>query len=39
MRREFHVRFSEGGGVGFPSATRCAFAALERKRMACTVLR
>jgi RNA-directed DNA polymerase len=22
MRRESHVRFSEGGGVGFPSATR-----------------
>ena len=22
MRREFHVRFSEGGGVKFPSATR-----------------
>lgn len=22
MRREFHVRFSEGGGVRFPSATR-----------------
>jgi hypothetical protein len=22
MRREFHVRFCEGGGVGFPSATR-----------------
>ena len=22
MRRELHVRFSEGGGVQFPSATR-----------------
>jgi len=22
MRREFHVRFCEGGGVRFPSATR-----------------
>ena len=22
MRREFHVRFCEGGGVKFPSATR-----------------
>ena len=22
MRREFHVRFCEGGGVQFPSATR-----------------
>jgi hypothetical protein len=22
MRREFHVRFREGGGVRFPSATR-----------------
>jgi hypothetical protein len=22
MRRESHVRFSEGGGVRFPSATR-----------------
>ena len=24
MRREFHVRFCEGGGVRFPSATRLA---------------
>jgi hypothetical protein len=25
MRREFHVRFCEGGGVRFPSATRLVF--------------
>ena len=33
MRREFHVRFCEGGGVRFPSATRRLLQALDGDRL------
>ena len=36
MRREFHVRFCEGGGVRFPSATRLVKRRTQSARSACT---